>query len=52
MKIKTNTNISIFADKTRINQVISNLLNNAIKFTDKGFIDIIIEKKYDVKIKY
>jgi two-component system, OmpR family, sensor histidine kinase VicK len=38
--------ISVFADRTRINQVISNLLNNAIKFTDKGFIDIIIEKKY------
>ena len=39
--------ISIFADKIRINQVISNLLNNAIKFTDKGFIDITIEKKGD-----
>ncbi|HEY6534843.1 MAG TPA: HAMP domain-containing sensor histidine kinase [Candidatus Nitrosocosmicus sp.] len=43
---KTKYNISIFADKNRINQVISNLLNNAIKFTDKGFIYIIIEKKY------
>jgi len=43
---KTKYNISIFADKTRINQVISNLLNNVIKFTDKGFIYIIIEKKY------
>ncbi len=43
---KTKYNISIFADKTRINQVISNLLNNAIKFTDNGFIDITIEKKY------
>ena len=39
-------NLQIFADRTRINQVISNLLNNAIKFTNKGFIDIIIEKKY------
>ena len=36
----------IFADRARINQVISNLLNNAIKFPDKGFIDIIMEKKY------
>jgi two-component system, OmpR family, sensor histidine kinase VicK len=39
-------NISVFADRTRINQVISNLLNNAIKFTNKGFINIMIEKKY------
>jgi signal transduction histidine kinase len=38
--------ISVFADRIRINQVIYNLLNNAIKFTDKGFIDIMIEKKY------
>ncbi len=46
-EIKGKHNISIFADKTRINQVISNLLNNAIKFTNKGTIDIIIEKNDD-----
>ena len=46
MKIKDKYDVSIFADRTRINQVISNLLNNAIKFTNKGIIDIIIEKKY------
>ncbi len=44
---KNKYNISVFADRTRINQVISNLLNNAIKFTNKGFIYIIIEKKYN-----
>ncbi len=44
---KNKYNISVFADRTRINQVISNLLNNAIKFTNKGFVDIIIEKKYN-----
>jgi signal transduction histidine kinase len=43
---KNKYDISIFADRTRINQVISNLLNNAIKFTDKGLICIILEKKY------
>lgn len=43
-------NITIFADKTRINQVISNLLNNAIKFTNEGTIDIVIGRKnYDEK---
>ena len=35
------------ADKTRITQVISNLLNNAIKFTEEGIIKILIEKKSD-----
>ncbi len=50
---KDKYNISIFADKTRINQVISNLLNNAIKFTNEGTIDIVIEKKdgYDEEEK-
>jgi signal transduction histidine kinase len=37
--------LSIFADRNRINQVISNLLSNAIKFTDEGTIDLAIEKQ-------
>lgn len=32
--------ICLLADKNRINQVITNLLNNAIKFTNKGIINI------------
>ena len=39
--------ISIKADKGRIIQVISNLLNNAIKFTKEGSISINIERKED-----
>jgi signal transduction histidine kinase len=40
--------IRILADKNRITQVLSNLLNNAIKFTtEKGIIKIIVEKKCD-----
>jgi signal transduction histidine kinase len=31
----------IFADNYRITQVISNIINNAIKFTDQGIITII-----------
>ena len=32
--------VKIFADKFRITQVISNIINNAIKFTDEGVITI------------
>ena len=39
------TNVRIFGDKERINQVISNLLSNALKFTEKGFIKISVTKK-------
>lgn len=40
---------TINADKDRLNQVISNLVNNAIKFTDDGVIkiDAVINKKND-----
>jgi signal transduction histidine kinase len=37
--------VLVLADKHRINQVISNLLNNAIKFTKQGHITISTEKE-------
>jgi len=37
--------VPVIADRHRINQVISNLLNNAIKFTQQGHITISIEKE-------
>jgi signal transduction histidine kinase len=37
--------ILLRADKERITQVISNLLDNAIKFTNRGMISIIIDKE-------
>lgn len=35
---------NIFSDKGRIRQVIRNLLENAIKFTEKGYIDISLSR--------
>jgi signal transduction histidine kinase len=48
INLKCNSqDIFVYADKGRISQVISNLLNNAVKFTkDKeGIITVVIEKK-------
>lgn len=39
------TNIMIYADPLKIKEVISNLIDNSVKYTDKGFVSV------DVKIK-
>jgi signal transduction histidine kinase len=36
--------ILVKADKDRISQAISNLISNAIKFTNEGNIDVVIDK--------
>ncbi len=40
-----NNKIIVEADKNRLSQVLSNLLNNAIKFTDEGSITVIVGTK-------
>ena len=39
--------LPIYADRNRLAQVISNLLNNALKFTSEGFVMITVDKKTD-----
>jgi signal transduction histidine kinase len=41
---KVNEAIVVEADKTKLFEVISNLLRNAIKFTDRGIIKVILDK--------
>jgi signal transduction histidine kinase len=40
IELSSDQNVEIVADRTRIRQVMINLVNNAIKFTDKGRITI------------
>ncbi|OYT11283.1 MAG: hypothetical protein B6I18_04705 [Bacteroidetes bacterium 4572_112] len=43
VNINTNKDIYIIADNTRLNQVFNNLIENAIKFTNKGEISITLD---------
>jgi signal transduction histidine kinase len=44
---KDNNIIFVEADKMRLSQVITNLLSNALKFTEEGNISITVEKKQE-----
>lgn len=46
------TNINIYADKTRISQVFLNLINNAIKYTKKGYIELLAKKIEENNFSY
>ena len=50
LKLEIDDNIPfVWLDLVRFNQVINNLISNAIKFTDKGQVSLIIKKKKQVK---
>jgi PAS domain S-box-containing protein len=44
LKLKIDNNVYVDADRARLTQVLINLFNNAIKFTDSGSITIFVEK--------
>ena len=38
-------NVEVYADKSKIRQVLINVINNAVKFTDKGYVKYSISKE-------
>ena len=40
-------NFMVYADKSKLNQILSNLIDNAIKFTSEGSITITVQKNYN-----
>lgn len=46
------TDIDIYADKTRIGQIFLNLINNSIKYTDKGYIEVACKKVEENNFSY
>jgi len=42
-----NLPFGIYGDATRLRQILVNLINNSIKFTDKGFVRVVVSKGQD-----
>ncbi|MEL6557726.1 MAG: ATP-binding protein, partial [Bacteroidota bacterium] len=44
LKVISETSKVYLIDETRISQILGNLISNSIKFTDQGYVDIIVDK--------
>ena len=53
--VSSNLPFSLYGDKDKVRQIVSNILSNAIKYTDEGYVDFIVtcdndRDKCDLKI--
>lgn len=49
---ETNTNVYIITDRGKITQVLINLLGNAVKFTEKGYINLRVSSESNALLKF
>lgn len=49
---KTNTNVIINTDRGKVTQVLINLVGNAVKFTEKGFVELRIDAEPGNKLRF
>lgn len=43
--LPVNENLEVFGDKTKLKQVFSNLIQNSIKYTEEGKVEVIVEEE-------
>ena len=52
MERNLNDDIYVYGDRSRLSQLLINLINNAIKYTDRGYIELDVKQAEETKTSY